>query len=176
MEAAEEAIERALKTEFSDVIPSLLLSKSEHSSASLKEHRKKQIPKASRKSFHQGKGSQATSGPDTWSTARSFHDCDISTLPTSIADEEEYVPNLIDIRVSKSHIRNVLSYDLYHFVNGSQLYNGKLTAQTSKHAMEMESFIKPRVFDNRDPMTNLRFFDQFKRPCRSKRVSEEMAL
>lgn len=63
---------------------------------------------------------------------------------------------------------------MYRLVNKSQQYKDKLAAWTGKYVKGRESMVMPCVFEDRDPITIIRFLDQFQRSCDASGMSEEM--
>lgn len=104
-----------------------------------------------------------------------FQDGYLSSPPTSNAKEEEYEPNLNVIQVTNVYFRNTVSYHTNRLVNNSQRYNGKLSSRRGKYLKRLESVMNLCVFDERIPITILRFLDPLKGACNLKGVLEAMA-
>lgn len=151
--------------------PSPLPSGSDSSSDESKNDRRN---KAAKKKSHRGMKSLPTSHKGTWSMKGSLKDSSYS--PGTIEKLRDRAPKLKVLHATDSQFRNVVNYKTYHLINLDQNSNGKLAARTGKYAKRMETMMKVYKFDDKDPITILRFLAQFKRACDAIGVSKGTAL
>lgn len=67
------------------------------------------------------------------------------------------------IHATDTNFRNVVNYKTHRLINLHHSYKGKLAARTCKYSKRTETMIKAYKFDEKDSITTLRFFAQFKR-------------
>lgn len=93
------------------------------------------------------------------SSAKSFLESDFGVILTAIVEEKKCVFILNVIHITNSQFRNVVDYHTYRLGNKLQSFSEKLVAGTGIYAKQMESIIKPCLFDDRDPIATFRFLD-----------------
>lgn len=118
-----------------------------------------------------------SSDKDTWNSKGSRKDTTkLSSSFTMSSDAGYRTPNLEARHATDSDFQNVVNHKTSCLLDKSQIYNGKMTGRTSKYAKCMETLIKTYRFDEKNPIKIFRFLTQFKRACKSNKVSENTAL
>jgi hypothetical protein len=100
----------------------------------------------------------------------------------SSSDESvQFIPtkyrNLKNVRVRTSELKNILSYKTYRLRNQSQKFTTKMQKELSRIALRMKTHIADdQKFSGTDPVSIIRFLEEFKEACDHNGLSEGAAL
>jgi hypothetical protein len=104
-----------------------------------------------------------------------------SDSSSSSDDEIQFVPtrfhNLKNVKIRNSELRDIFSYKPYRLCHQSQKFTTKMQKQLSRIALRMKTHIADdQKFSGTDPVSIMRFLEEFKEVCDHNGLSEGAAL
>jgi hypothetical protein len=128
--------------------------------------------------------SESSSSDEEKKNKQSIHstsEYEYSDTSSSSDDEIRFVPtrfrNLKNVHIRNSELKDILSYKTYRLRNQSQKFTTKMQKQLSRIALRMKTHIADdQKFSGTDPVSIIRFLEEFKEACDHNGLSEGAAL